>query len=102
MRKFDIPDAPIALAATALDANYPTPFVAFVPASASEPFERACSGTVAIVRISGPLMHHRDCFFDSYDAIRARVTLALASDAHAVALLIDSPGGVVSGAFDAS
>lgn len=55
---------------------------------------------VAIVRISGPLTQHREWFFDSYDAIRARVDEALASSCTAVVLRIDSPGGDAAGCFE--
>jgi signal peptide peptidase SppA len=64
---------------------------------------------VAIVSIRGPLVHHPECIpagpfgvqcTDSYDAIRERAGLALASPARCVLLDIDSPGGVVSGVFD--
>jgi signal peptide peptidase SppA len=57
-------------------------------------------GAIAVVNVRGPLMHHADPCFDSYDAIRDRVALALASNAKAVVLRIDSPGGLVSGCFD--
>lgn len=57
-------------------------------------------GLVAVVNVRGPLMHHADPCFDSYDAIKARVRGALASGARAVVLRIDSPGGLVSGCFD--
>lgn len=56
--------------------------------------------TIAVVNVRGPLMHHVDPCFDSYDAIRERVALALQSNAKAVVLRIDSPGGLVSGCFD--
>lgn len=55
---------------------------------------------VAIVAVRGPLMHRADFFFDSYEAIKARVVEALALTPRAVLLSVDSPGGLVSGAFD--
>jgi ClpP class serine protease len=55
---------------------------------------------VAIVTIRGPLMHHREWCFDSYEAIRERVAEAIELAPRFVLLAIDSPGGVVSGAFD--
>jgi capsid assembly protease len=58
--------------------------------------------TIAIVNVRGPLMHHACPDFDSYDAIKERVAKALASPARAVVLRIDSPGGLVSGCFDAA
>ncbi len=54
---------------------------------------------VALVAVRGPLMHHDDPCADSYDAIKARVTKAIADGARAVVLAIDSPGGLVSGCF---
>jgi signal peptide peptidase SppA len=59
-------------------------------------------GPIGIVPIRGPLTHHSDGVWDSYDAIKSRVALALASQATCVVLDIDSPGGDVSGCFEAS
>lgn len=56
---------------------------------------------VAIVPIRGPLMHHAgDPFCDNYDAIRARVSGALASSPRAIVLRLDSPGGLVAGCLE--
>jgi ClpP class serine protease len=55
---------------------------------------------VAVVTIRGPLMNHRDFWFDSYDAIKERVGAALELAPKMIVLSIDSPGGLVSGAFD--
>lgn len=55
---------------------------------------------VAVVTIRGPLMHRKEWWFDSYDAIEERVAEALALEPRMVVLSIDSPGGLVSGAFD--
>lgn len=57
-------------------------------------------GDVAIVSVRGPLMHHRDPALDSYEAIRGRVAEALAGKPRAVVLLVDSPGGLVSGMLE--
>lgn len=61
-------------------------------------------GDIAIVSIRGPLVHHDDPCFDSYDAIKARVLSCLGrgvdEKVRAIVLSIDSPGGVVSGCFD--
>ena len=57
-------------------------------------------GGTAIVRVRGPLMHHDALGFDSYDAIRCRVQEALESEATAVLLSFDSPGGLVNGCFE--
>jgi ClpP class serine protease len=59
-------------------------------------------GNVAIVRVFGPLMSHADWCFDSYDAIKARVTAAIDLKPSAIVLSLDSPGGLVSGCFDAA
>jgi capsid assembly protease len=59
-------------------------------------------GAIAVVNVRGPLMHHACPEFDSYDAIKERVAKALTSPARAVVLRIDSPGGLVSGCFDAA
>lgn len=59
-------------------------------------------GGAAVVTVRGPLMHHRELFFDSYEAIADRVATAIELGARAVVLSIDSPGGLVSGAFDCS
>jgi ClpP class serine protease len=55
---------------------------------------------VAVVKIRGPLMHRKEFFFDSYEAIKERMIEAIAANPRAIVLSIDSPGGLVSGAFD--
>lgn len=57
-------------------------------------------GDVAILGVRGPLMHHEDWCFDSYDSIKARVLACIAEKPAAIVLSIDSPGGLVSGCFD--
>jgi len=57
-------------------------------------------GGIAVIDVRGPLMHHSEWFFDSYDAIKHRVHEALERSPTAIVLSIDSPGGLVSGAFD--
>ena len=63
------------------------------------PVENEQRGTVAIVNVRGALQRWASPFGDSYEGIVARVGAALAADPKpsAVALRIDSPGGVVSG-----
>lgn len=57
-------------------------------------------GDAAVVSIVGPLEHHAgEGYCDSYEAILSRVTEACESDASAVVLKVDSPGGLVSGCF---
>lgn len=60
------------------------------------------SGPVAIVRVCGPLDHHRGGDFDSYDALVARFQIACESPAQHIVLVLDSPGGQVSGLFETS
>ncbi len=55
---------------------------------------------VAVVTIRGPLMHRKEWWFDSYDAIKERVAAATELSPKMIVLSIDSPGGLVSGAFD--
>lgn len=55
---------------------------------------------VAVVRIDGPLSHHAGWWCDSYDEIKCRVGEALAARSTSVMLVIDSPGGEVSGCFE--
>lgn len=58
---------------------------------------------VAVVTIRGPLMQHGGgWWWDSYDAIVARVDAALQDRPKAIVLKIDSPGGVIGGAFEAA
>lgn len=58
-------------------------------------------GSVAVVSVRGPLMHHDDSYWcDSYDAIKCRVLEAIELKPAAIVLSIDSPGGLVSGCFD--
>jgi len=71
-----------------------------VVARTGEAFARV--GDVAVVDIRGPLMQHDDWCCDNYDAIRARVSLALQSPCATVVLRIDSPGGEVAGCFELS
>lgn len=59
------------------------------------------NGKVATVAVRGPLEHHEG-WGDSYDAIKARMWEACSTQAEVVLLSIDSPGGLVSGAFDCS
>lgn len=55
---------------------------------------------VAIVRIAGPLTRADGTWFDSYPAIRSRVTQALTMDCRAVLLHVDSPGGDAIGCLE--
>jgi ClpP class serine protease len=58
------------------------------------------SGSVAIVDVAGPLSGPGEGCWDSYTAIRARMQAACASDATAIVLRVNSPGGDVAGCVD--
>ena len=83
----------LALLPSALGADYVSPV-------AIPPNRRI--GTTAIVSVRGPLAHHRDPFFDSYEAVRGRVADAIAARPSMVVLDIDSPGGLVAGMLETS
>jgi ClpP class serine protease len=53
-----------------------------------------------LVTIRGPLEQHAGSWCDSYEAISQRVAAACASQARAIVLRIDSPGGDAQGCFD--
>jgi ClpP class serine protease len=62
--------------------------------------DNVTQGDVEIVSVAGPLEHHAGMWCDSYDAVTARVSAALDGPARTVVMKIDSPGGLVSGAFE--
>lgn len=64
--------------------------------------ETVMHGNLAVVAVRGPLEHHATQWGDSYESIAGRVSAALTAGAEAIALVVDSPGGLVAGAFDAS
>jgi ClpP class serine protease len=74
-------------------------FESFFVDSAQER-EVAELGGCALVDVRGPLEHHAHMWCDSYESILARVEQACASNARAVVLRFDSPGGDVSGCFE--
>lgn len=86
---------PLAVAASALTAGFELIF-------GEQPPCVEVHGKVATVAIRGPLEHHVIPWGDSYDGVKARVAEALATQAETILLSIDSPGGLVSGAFDCS
>lgn len=59
-------------------------------------------GDVCVVDVCGPLDQRDDGWCDSYEAIRGRVEAACASNAKAVVLRFDSPGGDVADVFETS
>lgn len=74
------------------------------PADASA----SSSGRIAVVKVFGPLLQRAfvDEFwgdaYDGYDSIQKRFAAALDSDADAVLLHIDSPGGSAAGCMEAA
>jgi signal peptide peptidase SppA len=69
-------------------------------ANPQEPNEDT-EGGVAVVHVCGPLEHHGNWVFDSYESILERVECALGSEAKAIVLCIDSPGGDAAGMIEA-
>lgn len=57
-------------------------------------------GDVAVIEVSGPLVQRDELWCDSYEAIRLRMVEACASDARAIVIRFDSPGGDASGCFE--
>ena len=66
---------------------------------ARKPDDVEALGGIAVVTIRGPLTHHAEWFWDSYDGIAERFREAIGS-ADTVVLRIDSPGGDVFGLFE--
>lgn len=68
-----------------------------------EPRERTrVEGSIGVVEIRGPLDHRASKWCDSYQQLLEDVRGLVAAGARTIVLDIDSPGGVVSGAFDAA
>lgn len=69
--------------------------------AAREAGEPAGKMSVGVVRVEGPLSQRALAdlcgYVDGYDAIEARLSLALESDVSGVLMVIDSPGGDVAG-----
>lgn len=80
----------------------PRAFLEMYTDQRQEPAKFELIGDVAVVDVKGPLMHHEDCWYDSYDCIVDRVSAAMASSAKTVVMRIDSPGGMASGCFEAT
>lgn len=63
--------------------------------------QRSQVSAVGVVRVEGPLSQRALAdlcgYVDGYDAIEARLSLALESDVSGVLMVIDSPGGDVAG-----
>lgn len=59
-------------------------------------------GGVTVLSVRGPINQFRDVFCESYESIVERVDAALAARPKALVLSIASPGGVVSGCFEAA
>jgi ClpP class serine protease len=69
--------------------------------SSPEPTNRTVDGAT-IVTIRGPLEHHTGGFWDSYESLLERVDAACAASAPSIVLTVDSPGGELAGALEAS
>jgi signal peptide peptidase SppA len=59
-------------------------------------------GGVTVLSVRGPLQQFHDPFCDSYESIARRVEGAIANAPRAIVLSIASPGGLVSGVFEAA
>lgn len=57
-------------------------------------------GNVCVVEVSGPIVQRDEMWCDSYEAIRARFAEACKSEASAIVMRFDSPGGDASGCFE--
>jgi ClpP class serine protease len=67
---------------------------------AAKGFEQV--GQVAVIRIQGPLEQHPNRCWQDYETLHAQAAAAFASQARAVALSINSPGGAAAGCFELS
>lgn len=66
-----------------------------------EPRERTrLDGSIGIVEVRGPLEHRASSWCDSYEQLLEDVRGLVDAGARTVVLDLDSPGGMVSGAFD--
>lgn len=90
-RKFS-PSGPLALEPRAFGMFLLMPYLPTVDARAE----------ATVLSVRGPLMQFADPFCESYEAIVARVAEALSASPRAIVLSISSPGGVVSGCFEAA
>lgn len=76
--------------------------LAINPKALGEDYEPATpSMSSTLIEVRGPLVHHLHPAFDSYESIVARVAQACEGTSSTVNLVIDSPGGFVTGLFDA-
>lgn len=57
-------------------------------------------GNVCVVEVSGPLVQRDELWCDSYEAIRIRFAEACKSEARAIVMRFDSPGGDAAGCFE--
>jgi len=62
--------------------------------------ENEMIGDTCIVEVCGPLDQHDSGWCDSYEAIRKRFAEACESNATAIVMRVESPGGDVAGCFD--
>lgn len=91
------PKGPVAISPKAWGEDFDA--LIFGGASEPEPLFTA-QGPYAVVEICGPLSQRAAFFSDSYEDIHRRAAAAFGSEASAVCLRIDSPGGDWCGALE--
>jgi signal peptide peptidase SppA len=98
-RQFERPaGTPMMVRSEALGAQFPK--AGWFDEPAAPQVERY--GSAAIIRITGPLTHHQEWWFESYDAISQRLDNALAATPRpsSIVMVLDTPGGDASGCFE--
>lgn len=100
-RRFGAPFEALAIEESALERDFePNAFLYFMDQGPPPPPYRL-EGDVAVVDVRGPLDTRAGFWADGYDAIEARVQLALADPrSRALVLAFDSPGGMCAGNLD--
>lgn len=94
---------PLALAEEAVGRSYDRPRAFLDLLFESAPSGYTVTDGVAVVQVQGPLDQRGGWFWDGYDSVVQRVSDALSDPSvRAVALELDSPGGVVAGNLDAA
>lgn len=91
---------PMMVRESAFEASFPK--ASFWDDDPREPPPVERYGSAAVIRITGPLTHHAEWWFDSYDAISSRLDAALAATPRptSIVMVLDTPGGDASGCFE--